>query len=587
MDINSRFDKAILIKEEYSDFLPFLYDAFKFQGFELSWVQADIAEYLAKGPKKRAIFAQRGQAKTLITCMYGLWRIVQNPTSRVLIVSANQQRADQNGKLMHSLLHSWDRLEHLRPDVRNRDRDSSTSFDVHHLLKGIDKTPSVVTAGITSSLTGARADVLVSDDIEIPENSNTPVMREKLIQSAREFAAVCVSGEIVYLGTPQSKDSIYNALPARGVDVRIWPGRYPSPSHMEAYGDKLAPSILSKLNKDPSLATGGGLDGTRGKPVDPTRRLGEATLSEKEEEGVEFFELQYMLNTRLMDEMRQQLKLRDLIVLETGSRVPEIVDWTPSKLTEVSLPLDFPVQGTALYGPSFMSKEFTDIRNIVMTVDPASEGGDEVAFACGGSVGPYLHVLDWGGLKGGMSEANMSKLVEIAVDNKCEHIILERNLGGGIATSLMQAHVSKLNKKIAVSDQNSKGQKERRIIDTIGPILRRHRLVMHKRAIDTDIATTHVYSRDRRNIYSGLFQMDAITTDRNALLKDDRIDVLEQLCRYLASALHVDEHKAAAMRNKEVYAKFFANPTGRVDYRTTPHQRYKKGPAYIRRRFGG
>ena len=584
MDINTRFNKAMLMKEEYSEFLPFLYDIFKFQGFDLNWVQADIAEYLAKGPKRRAIFAQRGQAKTTITCMYGLWRIVQNPTCRVLIVSANQSRADQNGKLMHSLLHNWERLDYLRPDVRNRDRDSSSSFDVHYMLKGIDKSPSVVTAGITSSITGSRADVLVSDDIELPENSATPVMREKLIQSAREFAAVCVSGEIIYLGTPQTKDSIYNSLPARGVDIRIWPGRYPSQHHIEAYGSRLAPSISQRLSKDPGLAKGGGLDGTRGQVVDTSGRLGESVLREKEEEGVEFFELQYMLNTKLMDEMRQQLKLKDLIVLEASDRVPEVLEWTPSKSTQISLPNDFPVNGVTMYGPSFISTEFTTLKQRVMTVDPASEGGDEVAFACGGTAGPYIHVTDWGGLRGGMSEANLTKLVEIAEENKCELIVVERNLGGGIATSLLQAHVAKMGKSIGVSDQNSKGQKERRIIDCIAPIQKRHRLVLHRAAIDRDLETIRQYSMDRRMIYSGLYQMDAITTDRGCLLKDDRIDVLEQLCRHLASALYVDEAKAAAARDKAALQEWLDNPTGIPNFKKK-HRR--TGVGYIQRRFGG
>lgn len=585
MDITARFEKATLMKEEYSEFLPFLFDIFKFQGFDLNWVQADIAQYLAGGPKRRAIFAQRGQAKTTITCMYGLWRIVQNPTSRVLIVSANQSRADQNGKLMHSLLHNWDRLDYLRPDVRNRDRDSSSSFDVHYVLKGIDKSPSVVTAGITSSITGSRADVLVSDDIELPENSATPVMREKLIQAAREFAAVCVSGEIIYLGTPQSKDSIYNSLPARGVDIRIWPGRYPSQHHLDAYGERLAPSIAARLSKDPTLGSGGGLDGTRGKVVDPSGRLGESVLREKEEEGVEFFELQYMLNTKLMDEMRQQLKLKDLIVLESSGKVPEVLEWTPSKATEVKLPVDFPVHGVQMYSPSFMSTEFTPIVRRVMTMDPASKGGDEVAFACGGFAGPFVHVTDWGGLKGGMSEENMTQLLNIAEENQCELIILERNFGAGIATSLLQAHAAKLGKSVGITDQNSKGQKERRIIDTLAPVLKRHRLVMHRTAIDRDIATIKVYSMDKRATYSGLFQMDAITTDRGCLVKDDRIDVLEQLVRHLASALYVDEAKFQRARDAAAQREWEKNPTGIPNYKSP--RPVRRGLGYLARRFGG
>lgn len=584
MDIQSRFAKATLMKEEYSEFLPFLFDIISFQGFDLNWVQADIADYLATGPKKRAIFAQRGQAKSLITCMYAIWRIVQNPTSRILIVSANQTRANQNGKLVYDLIRNWEPLDYLRPDARNRDRDSSSSFDVHYMLKGIDKSPSVTTVGITGSITGARADVLIADDIELVENSATPAMREKLIQSAREFAAVCVTGEIIYLGTPQTKNSIYNGLPARGVDIRIWPGRYPSQSHIEAYGDRLAPSIARKLQENPKLGTGGGVDGTRGKPVDPTGRLGEAVLKEKEWEGPEFFELNYMLNTRLMDEMKQQLKLKDLIIAEFSDRVPEVIEWGPIEANRATMPPAFPVVDVALYRPAFISNDFISIERRTMTLDIAAKGGNEVAYAIGGVAGPYIHLLNWGGVKGGMTAENMTQLVKLAEEYKCEAIILERNFGGGVGTTLFQSHAASMGCKIGVLDKNSSGQKERRIIECLSPIMRRHRLVVHMSAIESDIETCRVHSSDKRAGFSGFYQMDNITTDRGCLVVDDRIDVLEQLCRELSAALHVDEHKAAETRKMQEILEFFENPTDNPNY---GKKRKGRGPAYLRKRFGG
>ena len=94
--------------------------------------------------------------------------------------------------------------------------------------------PSVRSVGITGQMTGGRATIIVADDVEIPSNSLTQVRRERLAEAVKEFDAVLVpGGEVTYLGTPQTEMSLYNQLPQRGYDIRIWPSRYVSVSDAE------------------------------------------------------------------------------------------------------------------------------------------------------------------------------------------------------------------------------------------------------------------------------------------------------------------------------------------------------------------
>ena len=61
-------------------------------------------------------------------------------------------------------------------------------------------------------LTGSRADRIIADDIEIPKNSETQLMQDKLSELVKEFDAVLKPLEdarIIYLGTPQTEDSLY------------------------------------------------------------------------------------------------------------------------------------------------------------------------------------------------------------------------------------------------------------------------------------------------------------------------------------------------------------------------------------------
>jgi hypothetical protein len=65
-----------------------------------------------------------------------------------------------------------------------------------------------------------------------------------------------------------------------------------------------------------------------------------------------------------------------------------------------------------------------------------------------------------------------------------------------------------------------------------------------------------------RSIRSGFYQMHNITSDRNSLLKDDRIDALSGLVRHLNSTLVLDEEAEQVRRAKEEAMQFFKGLPG-------------------------
>jgi hypothetical protein len=71
----------------------------------------------------------------------------------------------------------------------------------------------VKSAGLTGQITGSRADYIIADDIEVPKNSFTHVLRERTAELVKEFDAILKpGGRVVYLGTPQVEASLYNKL---------------------------------------------------------------------------------------------------------------------------------------------------------------------------------------------------------------------------------------------------------------------------------------------------------------------------------------------------------------------------------------
>src|SRR5574343_189834 len=233
MDSKLRFAQVAALAEHYEDFVDFAVDGMAFLGFDTTEMQADIAAYMQNGPRLRMVMAQRGEAKSTLAALYAVWRIVQRPSTRVLIVSGGEKQASEVATLVVRLITTWDILECLRPDRQAGDRTSTEAFDVHYALKGLDKSPSVACVGITSNLPGKRADLLIPDDIETNKNGLTVTQRELLLHLSKEFSSICTHGDILYLGTPQSKDSIYNTLQGRGYDIRIWPGRFPTEAELE------------------------------------------------------------------------------------------------------------------------------------------------------------------------------------------------------------------------------------------------------------------------------------------------------------------------------------------------------------------
>jgi len=549
-----------VIQEHYSEFDPFLQDVMDLLGFKTSPVQRDIGSFLCYGPQNIMIQAQRGQAKTTITAAFAVWTLIQNPSARVLILSAGGTQANEISTLIVRILMTMDELECLRPDPSNGDRTSVEAFDVHYTLKGIDKSPSVACIGITGNMQGKRADLLIADDIESAKNSRTALMREQLMDLTRDFTSICTNGRIVYLGTPQSQESVYNTLPSRGFTVRIWPGRFPNAEQMENYGDHLAPYIRTRLEKDPSLAYGGGMLGDQGKPVDPTY-IDEGILQFKElDQGPSYFQLQHMLNTKLADAARYPLKVEQLVLMALGG---EYYPLSVARGFGGGSLLDISIHTTSykINTPVKVSDDVAKLQGIMMYVDPAGGGknGDETGYAVTGFLNGNIYVLSAGGVPGGYNVEQMRTLADIAERWKVNKVVVEKNMGYGAFTEvwlpiLRQAH------ECAVEDDFVTGQKELRIIETLEPVIARGSLIFNQSVIDEDRDSLIKYPAAQRQLYSLFHQLSKITRDKGCLNHDDRVDALEGAVRYWLKVLAIDQSDAIKKAREREYNEAMRDP---------------------------
>ncbi len=556
------------LRDLYPTFLPFLIDFMVMLGFFVTPVQKLIAQFLEYGPLYRMVQAQRGQAKTTITAAYAIWRLIHDTNLAVLIVSAGGKQANEISTLIVRAFKSWDKLACMCPDASMGDRESVEAFDIHYNLKRLNKSPSVACTGITGNLQGKRAGLLIADDVESQKNSLTAVMRENLLNLTRDFTSICSTGDIIYLGTPQTTESIYNSLPGRGFTVRIWPGRFPNDEQLEAYGDQLCPVFRKKMKERPDLCTGYGIDGKQGCPVDPVI-LGEDFLNKKEiDQGTAYFQLQHMLQTRLMDALRKPLHLEKLILASLPPRNGQFPltitrDISLASLRRYSIhqkPLAFGVAGS-------VSQATAQLQGVCFYIDPAGGGanGDETGFACTGFLNSNIFLLDWGGVKGGWEPAVMKELALRCFEMKPNVIKIEKNFGYGAFREVWLPYIWKIYDdanipRPSVEDDMVHGQKERRIIDTLEPVIGRGSLIVDESLIRKDEEQTMKYVLQMRVSYSGFLQMVNITYDKDSLGHDDRLDALEGAVRHWQVWLAKDQEKAIAAQKKREFEEWQKDP---------------------------
>lgn len=515
--------------------------------------QLAIIRYLQGGPKRRMIQAFRGIGKTWLTCAYALWRLYRNPNERVKIVSANENKAAENSTFMRRLIDDVPELHFLRP--KNGQRDSTLAFDVGPADP--HPTPSVSCCGIKGQLTGGRATILISDDVEVPKNSLTELMREQLAELIKEYDALVVPEgfDIIYLGTPQTEASIYKKVRQRGYDCRIWPARYPTGQQVEKYAGALADDILADIDA-------GAKPGTS---TDP-QRFSDLDLAEREASyGRSGFALQFMLDTSLSDAERYPLRQSDLIVFACSDMGPVRIEWSSMKQHEVPNIQNVGLDGDRFYNPLYVSPDRAEWEETIMYVDPSGRGKDETAYAVLRCLRGVIYLVASGGFRDGYSDTTLIGLRELARKHRVNRMLVEPNFGDGMFIRLIEPVFCTPGKDafpITIEEADrATAQKERRIIATMEPVMNQHRLVIHPDVIAADLRTAE---EDQR--YSLLYQLTHITAEKGSLRHDDRLDALAGGVGYFEERLAINRDQAEADAREQArdaaYAGFMATALG-------------------------
>ena len=532
------------------NFKNFLYLCWKFLKLpEPTPIQYDIADYIQTKERRLVVEAFRGVGKSWITSAYVCHQLLLDPQKNILVVSASKSRADDFSTFTQRLVNEMPILQHLIP--RDDQRHSKISFDVAPAIAS--HSPSVKSMGITGQLTGSRADLIIADDVESANNSQTQLMRDRLSETVKEFDAIIKPdvGRIIFLGTPQTEMSLYNTLEERGYKTKIWTALYPDKTQTVGYGHKLS-SIISEVTDQ------------EGKPTDP-QRFDDVDLMERlSSYGRSGFNLQFMLDTTMSDSNRYPLKLNDLIVASgcsTWKEAPAKIQWASGTEQLKGIDPEIPnvgLKGDYFVAPMYTSPEYAPFEGCAMSIDPAGRGEDKTAYAVLKMLHGVLYLTAIGALDGGYSDATLEELSSIAKRNKVNYVVIESNFGDGMATALLKPVLAKIH-PCEIEEVRHNIQKEKRIIDTLEPIMNGHRLVVDEQIIKDDFKLEPNHQLFR--------QMTRITKDKGALRHDDQIDALAIVANYWVERMDRDQtlsynqHKDELI-NKDL-EKFMQHTIGR------------------------
>ena len=501
--------------------------------------QYAIADYLQHGPKRLQIQAFRGVGKSWITGAFVLWNLFNNREKKIMIISASKERADNMSIFLQKLIIETPWLSHLRPKSDDS-RWSRISFDVNC---NPHQAPSVKSVGITGQLTGSRADLMVLDDIEVPGNSMTELMREKLLQLTTEVESILTpkpDSRICILGTPQTTFTIYRKLAERNYRPFVWTARYPRKK--ENYEGLLAPQLQQDIDQGAEEWS----------PTDPDRFDKDDLLEREASMGRSNFMLQFMLDTSLSDAEKFPLKCADLVITSVNpTTAPDAVVWCSDPqnvikdLPTVGLPGDY------FYSPMQLVGEWTPYTETICSVDPSGRGSDETTAAFLSQKNGFLYLHEMRAYRDGYTDKTLLDILRGCKKFNVTKLLIETNFGDGMVGELFRKHLQQTKQAIDIEEVRANVRKEDRIIDSLEPVLNQHRLIIDRKVIEWDFKSNPDEAPENRLMYMLFYQMSRMCREKGAVKHDDRLDCLAQGVKYYTDALAISAYEAVKSRKQD------------------------------------
>ena len=371
----------------------------------------------------------RSAGKSTLVGIFCAWLLANDPNLRILVLAAEHDLARKMVRNVKRIIERHPVTRHLVPP--RADQWAADQFTVRRPLTQRD--PSLLARGILANVTGSRADVVICDDVEVPNTCNTPGKREELRERLAEISYILVPGGLqLYVGTPHSYYSIY------AEDKREENGE------ARPFLDGFARLCIPLLDR-------------RGRSRWPERFSLEKIEEIRRHTGPAKFESQMMLQPRSIEEVRLD----------------------PARLVRYDAPLDYResnreavlaidgrrmVSATGWWDPAYGAPGAGD-ASVVAAVFVDAEGGY------------WLHAVRYLSHDPAQLEETdeatqlCRQVAEFALQMHLPAITIETNGLGRFLPALLRRELGAARVACAVVEQFSHSNKEQRILDAFDPLL--------------------------------------------------------------------------------------------------------------------
>ncbi len=180
----------------------------------------DVFSWLMKGDKpNQLLLLPRSHMKSHCIAMWCAWWITKNPSTTILYLSATSDLAEKQLFAIKNILDStiyrryWPLMLHKEEGKRTKWTNTEIIVDHPIRVREGERDSTVKAAGLTTVTTGAHYDVLVPDDVVVPDNAYTEDGRRKVASAMSQMASILNTGGLVKAcGTryhPSDQYSIY------------------------------------------------------------------------------------------------------------------------------------------------------------------------------------------------------------------------------------------------------------------------------------------------------------------------------------------------------------------------------------------
>jgi hypothetical protein len=187
----------------------------------LGAVHQELCQWWTRQDRKanQLVLLPRGHLKSKLAAYRAAWHITNNPETTILYVSATADLAEKQLYQIKQILDNpiyrryWPEM--IGPEEGKREKWAVAEIAVDHpkrKLEGV-RDATVKAAGLTTNITGFHADVVILDDIVVPNNAYTEEGRDKTASLYSQLASIENPGAMEWVvGTRYHPKDIYDTM---------------------------------------------------------------------------------------------------------------------------------------------------------------------------------------------------------------------------------------------------------------------------------------------------------------------------------------------------------------------------------------